>query len=321
MGVRTGKLAPGRRSTVNVGAREKPMVRQPHRLKEAKQIVHEEQVKVTSSLSAIAGSRWLMAILATLAIAFGTHLAYAPGRLPPVGGLSLAASGFPPTSISASPANRPAAAAAAAVAVKVRTRLAEQFGRQRRRRADIQRDRIRRGVRAAVRQHGDHDPAAGASPAGERRQRTLEFYDAKPRLTRRSRTAPACLRTSWSEFPPGAHVLDLGCGGGWHSAQLRDAGFVVTAVDGSAGLAAEVKRRWAIDVRVMGFDQLDDINAFDGVWASASLHHARAEQLPGIFATIRRATKTAACFTPRSRRRGPARQVWAILLRRSAKTR
>jgi hypothetical protein len=71
------------------------MVRTPHSLKEAKEIVHEERVKITSSISAIAGSRWLMAILAAFALAFGTHLAYAPSRLPPVSGLSLAQIGLP----------------------------------------------------------------------------------------------------------------------------------------------------------------------------------------------------------------------------------
>ncbi|MBX3429881.1 MAG: hypothetical protein KF779_09885 [Hyphomonadaceae bacterium] len=73
------------------------MVRQPRDLAEAKQIFQEEKTKVTTSISAIAGSRWLMAILATLVIAFGTHLAYAPGRLPAVGGISLAAVGLPPS--------------------------------------------------------------------------------------------------------------------------------------------------------------------------------------------------------------------------------
>lgn len=72
------------------------MVRQPKDLAEAKQIVVEEKNKIVSSLGAIAGSRWLLAILAALALAFGTHLAYAPARLPPVGGLSLAATGLPP---------------------------------------------------------------------------------------------------------------------------------------------------------------------------------------------------------------------------------
>src|SRR5690606_1691329 len=73
------------------------MVRQPKSLAEAKQIFQEERTKVRSSLSAIAGSRWLTAILAALAIAFGAHLVYAPARLPPLGGFSLAAVGLPPS--------------------------------------------------------------------------------------------------------------------------------------------------------------------------------------------------------------------------------
>jgi len=70
-------------------------MRTPHSLNEAKQVFHEEKVKVTSSLSAIAGSRWLMAILATFALAFGLHALYAPSRLPTVGGLSLSQVGLP----------------------------------------------------------------------------------------------------------------------------------------------------------------------------------------------------------------------------------
>lgn len=71
------------------------MAQQQTSLSEAREMVRAEAGKVRSSLSAIAGSRWLMAILATLAIAFGTHLAYAPGRLPPVTNLSIAAIGLP----------------------------------------------------------------------------------------------------------------------------------------------------------------------------------------------------------------------------------
>ncbi|MFZ2028983.1 MAG: hypothetical protein WAU68_01630 [Vitreimonas sp.] len=70
-------------------------MRTPHSLNEAKQVFHEEKVKVTSSLSAIAGSRWLMAILATFALAFGLHALYAPSRLPTIGGLSLSQVGLP----------------------------------------------------------------------------------------------------------------------------------------------------------------------------------------------------------------------------------
>ncbi len=101
------------------------MVRQPQSLAEAKEIFREEKSKVTGSLAAIAGSRWLMAILATLVIAFGTHLAYAPARLPPVGGVSLAAVGLPPTVDFGFAGDQAKQAAEAAANSEARTRAQE----------------------------------------------------------------------------------------------------------------------------------------------------------------------------------------------------
>ncbi|MGE0742447.1 MAG: hypothetical protein AB7O98_13990 [Hyphomonadaceae bacterium] len=68
----------------------------PQSLDEAKAMVRTQRLKIASSVSLIAGSRWLLAILATFVIAFATHLAYAPERLPTVGGLSVAQAGLPP---------------------------------------------------------------------------------------------------------------------------------------------------------------------------------------------------------------------------------
>lgn len=65
-------------------------------IEQAKTAFKAEKSKVTGSISKLIGSRWLLAILATFAIAFGTHLAFAPTRLPPVGGLSLSQAGLPP---------------------------------------------------------------------------------------------------------------------------------------------------------------------------------------------------------------------------------
>lgn len=101
-------------------------MRQPTNLAEAKQIFREEKAKVTGSLSAIAGSRWLMAILATLVIAFGTHLIYAPARLPAVGGVSLAVVGLPPTVDFGFAGDQAKQAAEAARNSEARTR-AEEF--------------------------------------------------------------------------------------------------------------------------------------------------------------------------------------------------
>lgn len=73
------------------------MVRTPASIEDAKAIVREEKIKLTTALSAIAGSRWLTAILATFVIAFGVNLLYSPDRLPAVSGLSTAAIGLPPS--------------------------------------------------------------------------------------------------------------------------------------------------------------------------------------------------------------------------------
>jgi uncharacterized membrane protein YhaH (DUF805 family) len=67
----------------------------PQSLDEAKTIVREERLKLRHAFSAIIGSRWLLAILATFVIAFGTHIAFAPTRLPPVAGLAAATSFMP----------------------------------------------------------------------------------------------------------------------------------------------------------------------------------------------------------------------------------
>lgn len=67
----------------------------PRSLDEARALFRAEKAKLTGSLSAIAGSRWLLAILATFVIAFGANALYSPSQLPAVGGVSLAAVGLP----------------------------------------------------------------------------------------------------------------------------------------------------------------------------------------------------------------------------------
>lgn len=126
--------------------------------------------------------------------------------------------------------------------------------------------------------------------------RTLAYYDGDAAAFAKTIYDEHLLADFMSELPPGGRVLDLGCGAGAHSAIMRDAAFVPTSVDGSAGLAAEAKRLWNVDVRLMHFDEVDFVDAFDGVWASASLMHADGDALAGIFAAIRRATKQGGVF-------------------------
>lgn len=68
----------------------------PKNLDEAKAAYRAEKAKLSNAFSAAIGSRWLLAIVATFALAFASHIIYAPERLPPVGGLNAAAVGLPP---------------------------------------------------------------------------------------------------------------------------------------------------------------------------------------------------------------------------------
>ncbi|MBN2907126.1 MAG: class I SAM-dependent methyltransferase [Rhodobacteraceae bacterium] len=92
-------------------------------------------------------------------------------------------------------------------------------------------------------------------------------------------------------LPPGGAVLDLGCGPGWAAAAMRDAGMAVTAMDASREMAQVARARHGLDVRVASFSELDDVAAFDGVWAHFSLLHAPRDALPAHLAAIHRALR------------------------------
>ena len=125
-----------------------------------------------------------------------------------------------------------------------------------------------------------------------RDERTRAFYRANAEeYARTSRVSPN-LPAFIAELAAGASVLDFGCGGGWDSAALRDAGFRVTSWDASSELAAQARRLHGIDVVIADFGELAHRRMFDGVWASASLHHLRADELPDVFLRIRAALKS-----------------------------
>jgi SAM-dependent methyltransferase len=123
---------------------------------------------------------------------------------------------------------------------------------------------------------------------------TIAFYDrdagAYARASIEHGVRPSLVAFE-AALPRAARVLDLGCGGGQDGAWLRERGHDVTAIDAPAGLAAEARRRYGLEVRVATFSDLDDVAAFDGVWCGAALHHACAADLPDIVARIARAIR------------------------------
>jgi hypothetical protein len=71
------------------------MTEAPQSLEEAKALYQQEKAKLRAAFGALAGSRWLLAILATFVLAFGSNLLFAPMRLPHVAGIEAATAFMP----------------------------------------------------------------------------------------------------------------------------------------------------------------------------------------------------------------------------------
>lgn len=97
-----------------------------------------------------------------------------------------------------------------------------------------------------------------------------------------------------SMLPEGAAVLDFGCGHGWASAVMAARGFDVTPLDGAPGFAGIARDCYGLEMRVQTFEALDDVAAFDGIFASFSLLHDSQAALPGHLARLRRAARPGA---------------------------
>lgn len=95
---------------------------------------------------------------------------------------------------------------------------------------------------------------------------------------------------------PGATVLELGSGSGRDAAAMLAGGFDIHPSDASPQLAAQAEQRLGRPVRIMRFDELADSEAYDGVWASASLLHAPVSELTGDLARIHHALRPGGLF-------------------------
>ncbi|MDO4649261.1 MAG: class I SAM-dependent methyltransferase [Eubacteriales bacterium] len=79
----------------------------------------------------------------------------------------------------------------------------------------------------------------------------------------------------------GASILDFGCGSGRDTRYFLDKGYQVTATDGSAELCRLASAFTGIEVKEMLFQELEDIDIYDGIWACSSiLHLPKVELLP-----------------------------------------
>lgn len=127
---------------------------------------------------------------------------------------------------------------------------------------------------------------------------TIAFYDREaPHYTLSGRIGHARWLDSFLDrLPPGASILELGCGGGKDTSRMMERGFTVDATDGSSGMAAKARERTGRDIRVLRFEELDAIEAYDAVWAHASLHHQPLSRLGDVLQRINTALRSGGLF-------------------------
>ena len=126
---------------------------------------------------------------------------------------------------------------------------------------------------------------------------TLQFYRRNAEAYAGWAKAPSTRLVGFlAQLAPGASILELGCGAGNHSAEMLSRGFKVRVTDGSPEMAEIASRRLNHPVEAMLFDELDEQEAYDGVWASACLLHVPRDELAGILARIHRALKPDGLF-------------------------
>lgn len=123
---------------------------------------------------------------------------------------------------------------------------------------------------------------------------TLDFYTSEAKAyadyASAEKRSPLLIRFAES-LPAGGDVLDFGCGSGWAANRFKSMGFHASGFDGSAGLAAEAKERYGVDVTVGRFEDFSADQAYDGIWASFCLLHDSREAMPGHLGRLQAALR------------------------------
>ena len=94
-----------------------------------------------------------------------------------------------------------------------------------------------------------------------------------------------------SKLAAGTSILDFGCGSGRDTKYFLTRGYEVDAMDGSEELCRFASAYTGIEVRQQLFQQLDEVDKYDGIWACASILHLPKYELPDVLAKMCRALK------------------------------
>lgn len=104
------------------------------------------------------------------------------------------------------------------------------------------------------------------------------------------------LRRFMDAVIPGGDVLDLGCGPANASRFMKAAGFRVDALDASEEMIRVAAQVNGVTARLGTFDDITDVERYDGIWANFSLLHAPKDQLPRYLKALQTALRPKGVF-------------------------
>lgn len=94
-----------------------------------------------------------------------------------------------------------------------------------------------------------------------------------------------------SRLEKDAYILDFGCGSGRDAKYFLEQGYRVDAVDGSIKLCRLAGGYTGLAVRNVMFQELAEVNRYDGIWACASVLHLPVCELADVMHRMAAALK------------------------------
>jgi SAM-dependent methyltransferase len=88
-----------------------------------------------------------------------------------------------------------------------------------------------------------------------------------------------------------ACILDAGCGSGRDTKLFKSLGHNVIAIDASAEMCRLAGEYTGVNVRHLRFQDINFIDIFDGIWASASLLHVPTNELDSVLVKLKDSLK------------------------------
>lgn len=93
------------------------------------------------------------------------------------------------------------------------------------------------------------------------------------------------------ELQDGAYILDFGCGSGRDTRYFLEQRYQVEAIDGSAELCRLASEFTGIEVKHMYFQELSEVEKYDGIWACSSILHLNHADLEDVMKKMALAVK------------------------------